>query len=67
MAWALEPEAATRVEARPLLVEMAGVHTRGATIVDWNRQTGRADNARLLIGYDQQRFEARVRQALGLN
>lgn len=67
MAWALEPEAATRVEARPLLVEMAGVHTRGATIIDWNRQTGRADNARLLIGYDQQRFEARVRQALGLN
>jgi purine nucleosidase len=67
MAWALEPESATRVEPRPLMVEMAGVHTRGVTIVDWNRQTGRSDNARLLIGYDQARFEARVRSALGLN
>jgi len=67
MAWALEPESATRVEARPLVVEMAGTHTRGCTIVDWNRQSGRSDNAQLLIGYDQQRFEARVRQALGLN
>ena len=67
MAWALEPESATDVRDRPLVVEMAGVHTRGATIIDWNRQTGRSDNARLLIGYDQQRFEARVRSALGLN
>lgn len=67
MAWALEPESATDVRDRPLVVEMAGVHTRGATIIDWNRQTGRRDNARLLIGYDQQRFEARVRSALGLN
>lgn len=67
MAWALEPESATRVEERPLAVEMAGTHSRGATIVDWNRQRGHADNARLLIGYDQQRFEARVRAALGLD
>ena len=67
MAWALEPDSATRVEARPLMVEMTGTHTRGATIIDWNRQTGKKDNAQLLIGYDQQRFEARVRAALGLN
>ena len=67
MAWALEPQGATRVERRPLAVEMGGVHSRGMTIIDWNRQSGRSDNASLLIGYDQQRFEARVRSALGLN
>jgi purine nucleosidase len=64
MAWALAPEGATRVEQRPLQVELAGTHTRGATVVDWNRQLGLADNASLLIGYDQARFEAMVRGAL---
>lgn len=64
MAWALEPAGATRVEQRPLQVELAGAHTRGATVVDWNRQLGLADNARLLIGYDQARFESLVRGAL---
>ncbi len=64
MAWALEPDAATRVEQRPLQVELAGTHTRGATVVDWNRQLGLADNASLLIGYDQARFEGLVRAAL---
>lgn len=64
MAWALEPAGATRVEQRPLQVELTGTHTRGATVVDWNRQLGLADNASLLIGYDQARFEGLVRQAL---
>jgi len=64
MAWALEPAGATRVEQRPLQVELAGTHSRGATVVDWNRQLGLADNARLLIGYDQARFESLVRGAL---
>ena len=64
MAWALEPAGATRVESRPLQVELAGTHTRGATVVDWNRQLGRPDNGQLLIGYDQARFEGLVRQAL---
>ncbi|WP_305804123.1 nucleoside hydrolase [Stenotrophomonas sp. YIM B06876] len=66
MAWALQPEGATQLEQRPLCVELAGTHTRGATVVDWNRQTGRADNTTLLIGYDQERFEAQVRVALGV-
>lgn len=65
MAWALQPEGATRVEQRPLSVELTGRHTRGATVVDWNRQTGAPDNTTLLIGYDQERFQAQVRRALG--
>ncbi len=66
MAWALQPEGATRLERRPLAIEMAGGRTRGATVVDWNRQTGAADNTTLLIGYDQARFESQVQRALGL-
>lgn len=65
MAWALAPEGATRIEQRPLQVELAGTLTRGATVVDWNRQLGRPDNASLLVGYDQARFEGLVRAALG--
>ena len=64
MAWALEPDGATRLEERPLAVETEGRLTRGLTAVDWNRQTGAADNARILLGYDQARFEARVEAAL---
>ncbi|KQN96557.1 MULTISPECIES: nucleoside hydrolase [Stenotrophomonas] len=66
MAWALQPEGATKVERRPLAIEMAGGRTRGATVVDWNRQTGAADNTTLLIGYDRERFERQVQRALGL-
>jgi purine nucleosidase len=64
MAFALHPAGATRVESRPFAVELTGTLTRGATITDWNRQTGRPDNARLLLGYDQARFEALVQAAL---
>lgn len=66
MAWVLQPEGATRTEQRPLAVELAGTRSRGATVVDWNRQTGAADNTTLLIGYDRACFEAQVRAALGL-
>lgn len=64
MAYALQPEGATRLERRPVAVELSGRHTRGATVVDWNRQDGAPDNATLLIGYDQARFQALVRDAL---
>ena len=63
MAYALDPAAAEMVE-RPLAVELAGGHARGATVVDWGRQTGRPDNARILVAYDQGRFEQRIRLAL---
>ncbi|MFC6841871.1 nucleoside hydrolase [Xanthomonas theicola] len=65
MAWALQPDAALEVQSRPLQVELAGVHSRGATLVDWNRQLGLADNAAMLIRYDQTRFQALVRAAVG--
>ncbi|WP_340648538.1 nucleoside hydrolase [Pseudoxanthomonas winnipegensis] len=64
MALALHPDGATELVERPLAVELAGTLTRGATVTDWNRQTGRPDNARLLLRYDQARFEALVEAAL---
>ena len=64
MAWALQPEGAVEVLDRPVAVELAGSLTRGATVVDWNRQHGRPDNARLLMRYDQARFEGLIQAAL---
>lgn len=62
---ALEPGTVRQAEARPLAVELEGRHARGATIVDWNRRSGRPDNARIAMALDQGRFEARIRAALG--
>ena len=64
MAFALQPEGAIRLEERPVQVELGGTLTRGGTVTDWNRQTGRPDNARILLDYDQARFEALVEAAL---
>lgn len=64
MAWALHPDAARRSCARPLAVELEGRHSRGATVVDWNRRTGCADNALMLLEYDQARFQHLVAAAL---
>ena len=64
MAYALKPEGALEVLDRPVAVELAGTRTRGATVVDWNRQEGRPDNASLLMRYDQPRFEALIQAAL---
>jgi purine nucleosidase len=64
MAWALAPADATEVVERPLEVDIGLGPARGATVVDWNRQTGRPDNARILLQYDRAAFEARVRGAL---
>ena len=64
MAYALEPAGAFEVTERPIAVELAGTLTRGATVVDWNRQQGQPDNASLLMRYDQDRFEALIQAAL---
>ena len=64
MAWALQSEGALEVLERPVAVELAGTLTRGATVVDWNRQQGLADNASLLMRYDQARFEGLIQAAL---
>ncbi|GAB1408807.1 nucleoside hydrolase [Thermomonas brevis] len=64
MALALQPQGALEILERPLAVELDGRHTRGATVVDWNRQDGGADNAAILMRYDQARFEAMLASAL---
>lgn len=64
MAYALEPEGALEVLERPLAVELDGRHSRGATIVDWNHRHGRPDNTRILMRYDQARFEGLIQRAL---
>ncbi|WP_449447321.1 nucleoside hydrolase [Thermomonas brevis] len=64
MALALQPEGALEMLERPLAVETAGQYARGATIVDWNRQTGAPDNVAILMRYDQARFERMIQQAL---
>ena len=65
MAWALAPEDATRVEERPIVVDLAHGAARGLTAVDWDRRFGAAANARILFDYDQAAFEARLRGAGG--
>ncbi|KFN51761.1 hypothetical protein N790_04190 [Arenimonas malthae CC-JY-1] len=65
MAVALQPDGVRRAEERYLAVELEGRLSRGATLVDWQRRTGRPENAWILLEYDQARFEAQVRAALG--
>lgn len=64
MALALEPAAVLETVERPLLVELAGRHTRGMTVVDWRREGGQPDNAAILMRYDRARFEALLAAAL---
>ena len=64
MAYALEPEGATELVDRPVVVELGHGHARGMTVVDWNRQDGRPDRFRILMRYDQARFEGLIRAAL---
>ena len=65
MAAALQPEGVLRAEERPLAVELEGRLSRGATVVDWQQRSGRPANARIVMDYDQARFEAQIRAALG--
>ncbi|WP_043716442.1 nucleoside hydrolase, partial [Kutzneria sp. 744] len=48
----------TLISARPLNVEieLTGTHTRGATVVDLDRVTGRKPNALVATGLDVDRF-----------
>lgn len=65
MAVALQPDGVREQAGRPLMVELDGRHTRGATVVDWRREGGEPDNAAILLAYDQGRFEDLLRDALG--
>lgn len=65
MAVVLEPEHVEEAQERAAFVEVAGEHTRGATIVDWDRRQEREANARIVLRYSRERFEAMIRVALG--
>ena len=64
MAFALAPYGALEIAERPLAIELSGRHSRGATVVDWQRRGGGADNAAILMRYDQARFEGLIEAAL---
>lgn len=64
MALALAPDGVVEMLERPLAVELDGRHTRGTTVIDWNRQGGAADNAAILMRYDQAQFERLLETAL---
>jgi len=64
MAMALRPDGVVEAPERPVEVVLGHSPARGATLVDWQRQLGRPDRARILLRYDQAAFEARVREAL---
>lgn len=64
MAMLVAPEGVRERAARPLRVELTGAETRGMTVVDWSRRSGRPDNADILMAYDQSGFEALIRRAL---
>jgi inosine/uridine nucleosidase len=51
----IEPALVPVVTAN-VAVELAGTHTRGATVVDLHQVTGRPPNARVAIGLDVGRF-----------
>jgi len=64
MAWMLSPEDAVEVVERPVEVVIDQGPARGATLVDWQRQLGRPDNARILMRFDRARFHALLKHAL---
>ena len=42
VAVALEPEIVLKAETHPVRIELAGQHTRGQMVVDWNDRTSQA-------------------------
>lgn len=64
MAAVLEPGCVAEWAERPVAVELDGRLTRGATVVDWQRRSGAADNARIAMRFDQSRFESLVEAGL---
>ncbi|MCX7556524.1 nucleoside hydrolase [Xanthomonadaceae bacterium JHOS43] len=65
MAQVLEPGGALEVAERAVSVELGGQFARGMTVVDWAGRNETPANARILMRYDQARFEALVQCAVG--
>ena len=55
VAHVLDPAIVTTV-ATPVAVELAGTYTRGATVVDLHRRTGRPANADVAVDLDVDAF-----------
>lgn len=62
----LEPGCVLEQIERPMAVETAGAQARGQSVVDWQRRSGRPDNARIVMKVDQDAHRRRLRAALGL-
>jgi purine nucleosidase len=54
-----------RTVAAPVAVELAGSHTRGATVVDLHGRTGQAPNAEVAVGLDVDAFWRLLMAAVG--
>lgn len=65
MAVALEPDEVEVWAERHLEVELHGLATRGATVVDWDQRNGRDPNTMIAMRFRQARFEQMMAQALG--
>jgi inosine-uridine nucleoside N-ribohydrolase len=65
MAVALDPSVATIVEHRNVVVETAGDHTAGQTVVDHLGLTGRPPNTHVVIEASRQRFLEILTDRLG--
>jgi purine nucleosidase len=65
MAVALDPSIATVVEHRNVVVETAGDHTAGQTVVDHLGLTGRAPNTHVVVEASRVRFLALLEARLG--
>jgi purine nucleosidase len=55
MAWVIDPTLVSTVEAN-VTIELTGTYTRGATVVDLHKATGRPPNARVAVGLEAGRF-----------
>jgi len=64
IAVAVAPAGIIDAQPRPVAIELDGTLTRGATIVDWQRRSGQADNANIVRRYEQAKFEAMLEAAL---
>lgn len=64
VAIAIEPDLVQRAETRAVTVELAGLHTRGQTSVDWFNLTERAPNVNVILELDFERFWRRLRAAV---
>ncbi|MEO7072691.1 MAG: nucleoside hydrolase [Rhodanobacter sp.] len=66
MAVALDPGIVTRSERHALAVELDGMLTRGATVVDWADRRGAPAQADIVLEVENARLGAMVQGALGV-